>query len=120
LGMAYATNSQIDEAIASFNGSLEYLKNRITTLEEIKAMTQEQKDEVEEIKGLIPDIEDKIADLGVYKEEVCVCREIVKHGLKPKLEQPEGAVNKIEVRRAPRDTSITKDMEDLTVEKPQK
>lgn len=36
LGMAYSTNSQIDEAISSFNSSLEYLRNRIKTLEEVR------------------------------------------------------------------------------------
>ncbi|XP_030751933.1 protein HGV2 [Sitophilus oryzae] len=69
LGMAYSTDSQIDQAIENFNNSLEYLRNRIKTLEEIKLMTQEHKDEVDEIKSLIPDIEDKIADMNVYKEE---------------------------------------------------
>ncbi|XP_066145582.1 protein HGV2 isoform X2 [Euwallacea fornicatus] len=69
LGMAYSTNSQMDEAIQSFTNSLEYLKNRITTLKEIKPPTQEHDDEIEEIQGLIPEIEDKIADMHVYKDE---------------------------------------------------
>ncbi|XP_066258431.1 protein HGV2 isoform X2 [Euwallacea similis] len=69
LGMAYSTNSQMDEAIQSFTNSLEYLKHRIATLKEIKPPTQEHDDEIEEIQGLIPEIEDKIADMHVYKDE---------------------------------------------------
>lgn len=71
---------------------------------------------MEEIKSLIPDIEDKIADMRVYKEEVCVCREIVKHCLKPKLEQPQGEINKIEVRRAPQCASLEGAVENLKVD----
>ncbi|KAF7278672.1 nuclear autoantigenic sperm protein isoform X2 [Rhynchophorus ferrugineus] len=69
LGIAYSTNSQIDEAVKCFESSLEYLKNRIKTLEDIKVMSQENKDEIEEIQGLIPDIEEKVTDMNLYKEE---------------------------------------------------
>lgn len=40
LGMAYSINSQLDEAIGSFNSSVEYLKNRIKTLEEVRTNLQ--------------------------------------------------------------------------------
>lgn len=40
LGMAYSIDSQLDEAIGSFNSSVEYLKNRIKTLEEVRTNLQ--------------------------------------------------------------------------------
>lgn len=86
-------------------------------------MTQDHKDEVEEIKGLIPDIEDKILDMEIYKDEVCVCKvalECCKARIKEREEEAaaEAAskVNKIEVRRAPRAaSSIEEGVDALTV-----
>ncbi|XP_050308580.1 nuclear autoantigenic sperm protein-like [Anthonomus grandis grandis] len=92
LGMAYSTNSQIDEAIDSFNRSLEYLRNRIKTLEEIKLPSQEQKDEIEEVKSLMPEIEDKIADMRVYKEEaIKKLTEAIKEPTKPTSQDGAGS-----------------------------
>ncbi|XP_060521707.1 protein HGV2 isoform X2 [Cylas formicarius] len=69
LGVAYSTNTQFDEAIESFQNSLQYLRNRISSLQKVKPNTDAQKEEVEEIEGLIPDIEEKVADMKNCKDE---------------------------------------------------
>ncbi|KAL3274459.1 hypothetical protein HHI36_015845 [Cryptolaemus montrouzieri] len=75
LGVAFSTNSQLDEAIEAFNKSLEYLKTRIDVLEK----QGDGEEEIKEIKELIPELLEKIADIKGYKEEVCkescVCTE---------------------------------------------
>ncbi|KAL1489181.1 hypothetical protein ABEB36_014119 [Hypothenemus hampei] len=99
LGVAYSTNSQIDEAIECFNTSLEYLRNRINALEEMKDISEDDQYELEEIKGLLPDIEEKIADMQESKREVCCCEKSVKTISDGKSQPSEGPVNKLEVRR---------------------
>lgn len=69
LGIACSANSQIDEAIQSFNESIEYLKNRISYLETLEDNKDESEDEIKEIKNLLPDIEEKITDMKTYKDE---------------------------------------------------
>lgn len=105
LGIAYSTDSQIDEAIESFNGSLEYLKNRIENIEKISNGKDEIEEEINEIKSLIPDIEEKIADMKTYKDEVCQCdiRATIKNFVeKPNFTQLETHdINKLEARRRP-------------------
>lgn len=104
LGIAYSTDSQIDEAIKSFKEALEYLNNRIVSLEK-----EEKKDEVEEeireIKNLIPDVEEKVADMKTYKDEVCQCdiRTTIKNTvLKPDFVIPDKAdINMLQVKRKP-------------------
>lgn len=105
LGIAYSTNSQLDEAVQSFNGSLEYLKNRIVKLEKIEDKKDEILEEIKEIKSLIPDIDEKIADMKTYKDEVCQCdiRTTIKNLVeKPQFSQLEtNNINKLEVKRRP-------------------
>lgn len=67
LGMAYSTGSQIDDAVGSFEESLQYLKNRVEKLK--SSDDQEAKEEVADIEALIPEVEEKIADMKSYKEE---------------------------------------------------
>ncbi|XP_050506639.1 protein HGV2 isoform X2 [Diabrotica virgifera virgifera] len=69
LGVAYSTNTQIDEAINSFNSSLEYLNNRIAHLESVEDKKDEVDEEIKEIKSLIPDIQEKVTDMKTYKDE---------------------------------------------------
>ncbi|XP_018575371.1 protein HGV2 [Anoplophora glabripennis] len=69
LGVAYSTDTQIDEAVESFQSSLRYLQNRINNLEKAGDGKDEVAEEIEEIKGLVPDIEEKIADMKSYKDE---------------------------------------------------
>lgn len=80
LAVALSNNNQFDEAIENFNTSLDVLKKRI---ENLKVNEEQEKDEIKDIEALIPEIEEKIADIKSYKEEVCLvfdeffCREIV-------------------------------------------
>ncbi|CAG9812392.1 unnamed protein product [Phaedon cochleariae] len=69
LGVAYATNSEIEEAVQSFQGSLDHLRNRIAHLEKLEDKKDEAEDELKDIQSLIPDIEEKIADMKSYKAE---------------------------------------------------
>ncbi|XP_019868148.2 protein HGV2 isoform X2 [Aethina tumida] len=69
LGITYATNTQIEEAVDCFKKSLDYLNNRINVLEKAEDKKDSVQEEIDEIKGLIPDIEEKIADMKNYKEE---------------------------------------------------
>ncbi|KAF5302084.1 hypothetical protein FQR65_LT08634 [Abscondita terminalis] len=66
VGIALATNNQIDEAIENYNASLEVLNRRLAKLKEDEV---NQEDEIKDIESLIPDIQDKIADMKSYKEE---------------------------------------------------
>jgi len=66
LAIALSTNNQIEEAIENFNTSLSILNNRIAKLKENE---DQEKDEIKDIEGLIPEIEEKIADMKSYKEE---------------------------------------------------
>lgn len=70
LGIALSTNSQMEEAIENFTASLQLLKDRIKTLEEADKTKNEE--EIVQMKGLIPEIEEKIADMKSFKEEVSV------------------------------------------------
>lgn len=72
LGMAFSTNSQMDDAVKSFNSSLNLLKERIKKLQEKDP--EAYKEEIEEMKGLIPEIEEKIADTQNSKDEVHICQ----------------------------------------------
>nr|CAI5826267.1 unnamed protein product [Callosobruchus analis] len=69
LGVAYSTNSEVDEAIASFTDSLHYLRARVEHLEKLEDKKDEINDEIKEIKNLIPEVEEKIADIKSYKDE---------------------------------------------------
>lgn len=80
LGIAQATLSNIDEAIGSFELSIETLKKRIKMLkdqlEEKKTdETNKINEEIEEMETLIPEIEEKISDTKSIKEEM-VCNRL--------------------------------------------
>lgn len=70
LGIAYSTNSDIDEAVKCFNESLDYLKNRICMLEKIEEKDQNIEEEIKCVKDLVPEIEEKIVDMKSLKDEV--------------------------------------------------
>lgn len=77
LGIALSTNSQINEAIESFNESMEILKKRIKELKEEDE--EKNKNEIAQMQGLLPEIVEKIADMKNSMEEVrdtCSCLEI--------------------------------------------
>jgi nuclear autoantigenic sperm protein len=68
LGGAYSTNAQIDEAIESFCASYEYLTNKLKSLE--KENKEADAEEIEELKDLIPEVQEKISDMKNLKIEV--------------------------------------------------
>ncbi|KAI4455833.1 nuclear autoantigenic sperm protein nasp -related [Holotrichia oblita] len=68
LGMALSMNNKIEEAIENFNRTIQLLKNRIEKLKD--GQKSIEKKEVEEMRQLIPEIEEKIVDLRNYTEEV--------------------------------------------------
>ena len=61
LGVAYASINKKEEAIDCFNKSIEHLNQRIKILEPSKFPNDES--EVKEMKGLVPEILEKIEDL---------------------------------------------------------
>ncbi|VEN45543.1 unnamed protein product, partial [Callosobruchus maculatus] len=103
LGVAYSTNSEVDEAIASFTDSLQYLRARVEHLEKMEDKKDQINDEIAEIKNLIPEVEEKIADIKSYKDEVCQCdiRTTIKNFVsKPTFENVDkNTVNKLQVRK---------------------
>lgn len=68
LGMALSMTNKIEEAIDNFNRTIQLLKNRIEKLKD--GQKSIEKKEVEEMRQLIPEIEEKIVDLRNYTEEV--------------------------------------------------
>nr|CAI5826266.1 unnamed protein product [Callosobruchus analis] len=112
LGVAYSTNSEVDEAIASFTDSLHYLRARVEHLEKLEDKKDEINDEIKEIKNLIPEVEEKIADIKSYKDEVCQCdiRTAIKNFVsKPTFEKVDkNTVNKLQVRKKTIEDSLAK------------
>ncbi|ENN71218.1 hypothetical protein D910_06549 [Dendroctonus ponderosae] len=92
LGMAYCINSQVNEAIHSFKESLAYLTNKIMALAAEDVSKSEFQDEITEIKGLLPEIKDRIFEMEAFKNEVCICAAYIVTGLSTTC----GSVNKIE------------------------
>lgn len=68
LGLALSMNSKTDGAIDAYTKSAKILQAR---LDKLKEESDANKDEIEELEGLIPDLEEKVVDLKSYKEEVC-------------------------------------------------
>ncbi|KFQ24837.1 Nuclear autoantigenic sperm protein, partial [Mesitornis unicolor] len=66
LALAYHYNSQFDEAVLQFGKSVEVIDKRLAMLtERIKAAengSPEDEKEIEELKGLLPEIKEKIED----------------------------------------------------------
>ncbi|XP_074858758.1 nuclear autoantigenic sperm protein isoform X2 [Carettochelys insculpta] len=66
LALAYHYNSQFDEAILQFSKSLEVIDKRMVMLTErikkTEGETTEDEKEIEELKGLVPEIKEKIED----------------------------------------------------------
>lgn len=67
LAIAHSTNNQIDEAVENFKAALDTLNNRIVKLKENPDL---QADEIKDIETLMPEIQEKIADMMNLKEEV--------------------------------------------------
>lgn len=67
LGIAYAANNQLDEAVQYFEKSHAILVDRSSVLEKD---AENNRDELKELKGLIPEIQEKITDTRNFKNEV--------------------------------------------------
>uniref|UniRef100_A0A3Q0SKA0 Nuclear autoantigenic sperm protein n=1 Tax=Amphilophus citrinellus TaxID=61819 RepID=A0A3Q0SKA0_AMPCI len=68
LGVTYSLNMQYSEAIESLNSSISVIKNRLDKLQEMldkaegpEALPEERK-EMEELKALLPEIQEKVED----------------------------------------------------------
>ncbi|RZC35891.1 nuclear autoantigenic sperm protein [Asbolus verrucosus] len=70
LGGALSTNGQIDEAIENFYASYEYLSNKVTSLKKDEEHKEANAEEIEELNNLIPEVQEKIADMKNLKMEV--------------------------------------------------
>lgn len=70
IGGAYSTNAQIDEAIRSFNASYKYLQNKVASLEKDEEHKEANAEEIEELNNLLPEIQEKVADMQNLKTEV--------------------------------------------------
>ena len=65
LGLGFATFEMFDEAIEQFKVAKSLLEARIDSL--LKKEEQEDKDEIEDLKELLPDLDDKIQDMRESK-----------------------------------------------------
>lgn len=68
LGIAFAANNQLEEAVGFFEKSHAILVDRLSILEKDPV---NNRDELKELNGLIPEIQEKVTDTKNFKNEVC-------------------------------------------------
>ncbi|XP_008943146.1 PREDICTED: nuclear autoantigenic sperm protein [Merops nubicus] len=109
LGLAYHYNSQFDEAVLQFGKSVEVIDKRMAMLtERIKKAeggSPEDEKEIEELKGLLPEIKEKIEDSKESQKSARVAELALKAtlvGTTSGFAQSEdsGSVSTIPVRKA--------------------
>ncbi|XP_054690032.1 nuclear autoantigenic sperm protein isoform X1 [Grus americana] len=109
LALAYHYNSQFDEAVLQFGKSIEVIDKRMAMLtERIKAAesgSPEDEKEIEELKGLLPEIKEKIEDSKESQKSARVAELALKAtlvGTTSGFAQSEdsGSVSTIPVRKA--------------------
>ncbi|XP_010141287.1 PREDICTED: nuclear autoantigenic sperm protein [Buceros rhinoceros silvestris] len=108
LALAYHYNSQFDEAVLQFGKSIEVIDKRMAMLtERIKAESGSPEDEkeIEELKGLLPEIKEKIEDSKESQKSARVAELALKAtlvGTTSGFAQSEdsGSVSTIPVRKA--------------------
>ncbi|KAM6414845.1 nuclear autoantigenic sperm protein [Rhynochetos jubatus] len=109
LALAYHYNSQFDEAVLQFGKSMEVIDKRMAMLtERIKAAesgSPEDEKEIEELKGLLPEIKEKIEDSKESQKSARVAELALKAtlvGTTSGFAQSEdsGSVSTIPVRKA--------------------
>ncbi|KAM6264309.1 nuclear autoantigenic sperm protein isoform 1-T1 [Spheniscus humboldti] len=109
LALAYHYNSQFDEAVLQFGKSVEVIDKRMAMLTERIKKTEsgspEDEKEIEELKGLLPEIKEKIEDSKESQKSVRVAELALKAtlvGTTSGFAQSEdsGSVSTIPVRKA--------------------
>ncbi|KAI4503734.1 hypothetical protein M0802_001137 [Mischocyttarus mexicanus] len=88
LGLAHSLGSEFDASIEEFNNAKKILESRV---KELEAITEPPKTddpfytveaEIQELKDLLPDIQEKITDMQDFKKEACkLVIENIKSGL---------------------------------------
>lgn len=78
LGLAYSLGNEFDSSIEQFQKATTLLENRITELEALGDKAPDNNEpgytvagEIKELKELLPEIRDKIADMKDFKQEAC-------------------------------------------------
>ncbi|XP_037260255.1 nuclear autoantigenic sperm protein isoform X4 [Falco rusticolus] len=109
LALAYHYNSQFDEAVLQFGKSMEVIDKRMAMLTErikkAESGSPEDEKEIEELKGLLPEIKEKIEDSKESQKSARVAEQALKAtlvGTTSGFAQREdgGSVSTIPVRKA--------------------
>nr|XP_012152639.1 PREDICTED: histone-binding protein N1/N2 [Megachile rotundata] len=88
LALAHSLGNEFDASIEEFNKATELLEARIKELEEIKEPPKTDdsfytvEGEIQELKELLPEIQEKISDMKDFKQEAC---KLVIEGIKSKV-----------------------------------
>ena len=70
LGLAHSLGNDFDDSIEQFQKAVTLLQARIAELESLSG-NDSAETEIKELKGLLPDIQEKITDMKDYKREAC-------------------------------------------------
>ncbi|XP_043522007.1 nuclear autoantigenic sperm protein [Frieseomelitta varia] len=88
LALAHSLGNEFDASIEEFNKATELLEARIKELEEMKEPPKTDdsfytvEGEIQELKELLPEIQEKISDMKDFKQEAC---KLVIEGIKSKV-----------------------------------
>ncbi|XP_033186564.2 nuclear autoantigenic sperm protein isoform X1 [Bombus vancouverensis nearcticus] len=88
LALAHSLGNEFDASIEEFNKATELLDSRIKDLEEMKEPPKTDdsfytvEGEIQELKELLPEIQEKISDMKDFKQEAC---KLVIEGIKNKV-----------------------------------
>ncbi|KAG7210439.1 hypothetical protein KM043_011971 [Ampulex compressa] len=88
LGLAHSLGNEFDASIEQFNKATVLLESRIKELEEMKESPKSDdpfytvEGEIQELKELLPEIQEKITDMKDFKQEAC---KLVLEGIKNRV-----------------------------------